>query len=185
MLDLVQIQNFRKIDRLELKELNKINVFLGGYGSVKTSILEAIYILTMGGNPEAILHLNSQRGFDNNAANLRYLFTDKDITKKIVIENNEGKVTISNKKPSGSMKVSKNISKDETGSLYIPDENPFNGIEVNYLDDYIKRQYLLDLDGGLEQKVSKGVNTSEAPSYETITNSLHRSSSYLYVNKEI
>ena len=42
----ITIDNFRGIDHLEVKEFAPINVFVGGNNIGKTSILEAIFLLS-------------------------------------------------------------------------------------------------------------------------------------------
>ena len=47
----LEIKNFRGIDRLVMDDFSRVNVFLGQNGSGKSSILEAILMLTGMSNP--------------------------------------------------------------------------------------------------------------------------------------
>ena len=44
MLEFIQIQNFRSIEKLTIEGFRKLNVFIGQANTGKTSVLEAIYI---------------------------------------------------------------------------------------------------------------------------------------------
>jgi len=63
MITEVKIQNFRGIKSLELKDLSKVNIFVGGNSVGKTSILEAICCAASGGAPNTALSISRQRGF--------------------------------------------------------------------------------------------------------------------------
>lgn len=69
------IENFRGFDKVELKNFSKINLILGRNNSGKTSILEAVFLLTGMSNPSLPDNINRFRGIRTvNADNLKYLF---------------------------------------------------------------------------------------------------------------
>lgn len=57
----VSISNFRGITHLEVNSLSRINLLVGPNNVGKTSILEAIFLLT-GSNPDIVLRVNAIRG---------------------------------------------------------------------------------------------------------------------------
>jgi len=59
----LKISNFRGIDYAELKEMKRLNIIVGKNNSGKTSILEAIFILSGMSNPELLLNINNLRNF--------------------------------------------------------------------------------------------------------------------------
>jgi hypothetical protein len=65
MLDSLTIQNFRGFDHFEISGLNRITLLTGKNNSGKTSVLEAIWCATAGGNPLPFLSLNPVRGIQS------------------------------------------------------------------------------------------------------------------------
>ena len=64
MLSQLRIGNFRLFEDLQIDELERINLF-GGLNNVgKTSLLEAVFLLSGGGNPHLAFRLNAFRGLD-------------------------------------------------------------------------------------------------------------------------
>jgi len=59
----VKIQHFRGVDNLEINNLQKINLIYGKSTCIKTSILEAIYLLCNYMYPHSILDIARVRGF--------------------------------------------------------------------------------------------------------------------------
>jgi energy-coupling factor transporter ATP-binding protein EcfA2 len=59
--DLV-IENFRAFKRLEMRGLGRVNLLVGANESGKTSVLEAIHLLTTPGNIQAFWWIGGQRG---------------------------------------------------------------------------------------------------------------------------
>lgn len=53
-LDWIRIENFRAISKLELKDLSRINVFIGKNGVGKSTVLEAIYLNTTWGGRDLL-----------------------------------------------------------------------------------------------------------------------------------
>ena len=73
-LEQLKITNFRGFDSLEIDGLSKVNLFVGKNNSGKTSILEALFL--MSGMPYTDLPsvINSFRGFGEAEDALKYLF---------------------------------------------------------------------------------------------------------------
>lgn len=61
MLKSVKIQNYRGIKNAEIKDLDRINIFIGRNGSGKSSILEALYLLRSGINNTSLIPEYSNR----------------------------------------------------------------------------------------------------------------------------
>ena len=55
------IENFRGLKRFELKDVGKINIFLGRNGIGKTSLLEALWLMTGGHDAELMKQLDEHR----------------------------------------------------------------------------------------------------------------------------
>ena len=72
----ITIDNFRGIDHLEVKEFAPINVFVGGNNIGKTSILEAIFLLSGMSNLPLSIQINRARGISSpqQQMGIRYLF---------------------------------------------------------------------------------------------------------------
>ena len=51
MLDRLRIRNYRVFGNLEVTRLSRVNVVAGGNNAGKTSLLEALFLLSGGGNP--------------------------------------------------------------------------------------------------------------------------------------
>jgi len=58
----ITIENFRGIKHLELEDLKKINLFVGKNNSRKTTVLEALFLLTGATNPRLPININIFRG---------------------------------------------------------------------------------------------------------------------------
>lgn len=54
MLERVKIKNFRRFRELEISPATRINVITGSNNAGKTSLLEAIFLLSSGGNPTGV-----------------------------------------------------------------------------------------------------------------------------------
>ena len=80
----LKISNFRGIDYAELKEMKRLNIIVGKNNSGKTSILEAIFILSGMSNPELLLNINNLRNFQLiNDYDFKYIFNDLNLEKAI------------------------------------------------------------------------------------------------------
>lgn len=62
MINSIEIQGFRGFERFEMTDLGLVNLLVGRNNSGKTSVLEAIYLLTSKGDPQAIWQLLWRRG---------------------------------------------------------------------------------------------------------------------------
>ena len=61
MLERIQIKNFRALRDVEIDDLARINLIGGRNNAGKTSLLEALFLLSTAGNPRAILNTNLVR----------------------------------------------------------------------------------------------------------------------------
>ena len=77
----IEIKNFRGIDHLKINDLSRVNVFVGQNNSGKSSILEAIHLLTGMSNPDMPLNLNRirTRNYYSNFKDIFYLFHNMDV----------------------------------------------------------------------------------------------------------
>ena len=82
--DELLISNFRGIDRAELKELKSVNLIVGHNNSGKTSILEAIFLLSGMSNPELLQIINDTRGLQlKNDNDFKYIFNNLNLKQPI------------------------------------------------------------------------------------------------------
>lgn len=58
----VSIQNYRKLKNIEIKNLKRVNIFAGLNNNGKTSILEAVYLVTRLNNLQSLIDLEKFRG---------------------------------------------------------------------------------------------------------------------------
>lgn len=63
MFESVHIENFRAVKSADIENLKQINVFFGKNNCGKTSILEAIFLLSGISNPLLPLNINAMRGY--------------------------------------------------------------------------------------------------------------------------
>jgi len=77
----LEINNFRGIKHLSIDEFSRVNVFLGQNNSGKSSVLEAIHMLTGMSNPDTPQNLNRirSRNFYTVFNDIFYLFHNMDI----------------------------------------------------------------------------------------------------------
>ena len=84
----ITIKNFRGIDDLEIKDFASINIFVGKNNVGKTSILEAIFLLSGMSNLPLALQINGRRGVQTHQQEdgLRYLFHNMSLDKQVSIK---------------------------------------------------------------------------------------------------
>lgn len=63
MIDLLEIENFRGFEHLELKNFKRINILVGDNGTGKTTFLEALFLAT-GRGPEQGVSFRPLRGLE-------------------------------------------------------------------------------------------------------------------------
>lgn len=93
MLTSAHIRNYRKLRDLEIPELRRINVFTGSNGSGKTSLLEALFLLSRGGDPNDLMngHIVRNEFFDTSTRTVpprtlwKSLFSGLDDSREIAI----------------------------------------------------------------------------------------------------
>ena len=61
----VTVRNFRVLDELTVEQLSRVNLVAGQNSSGKTSLLEALFFLSGGGNPQMALNANIIRSADS------------------------------------------------------------------------------------------------------------------------
>lgn len=71
----LEIKNFRGIKKLEIEDLSRVNLFMGKNNSGKSSILEAIFLLTGQYNPQLIINIDTFRNLAHNEEDdFRFVF---------------------------------------------------------------------------------------------------------------
>lgn len=84
----ITINNFRGFDLLEINGFAKINLFVGANNVGKTSILEALFMLSGLANPWVLNRVNSLRSSTSGTSldNARYAFHNVDLEKSPLLE---------------------------------------------------------------------------------------------------
>ena len=90
MLERMAIKNFRVFRELNVEKLGSINLFTGRNNTGKTTLLEAMFLLSGAGNPEMAVNTNVLRGSDGNdvqpaAPRWKELFANLDVSKAITL----------------------------------------------------------------------------------------------------
>lgn len=79
----IEINNFRGFDHLKVDNFSNVNLFLGGNNVGKTSVLEAIFLLTGMSNPSMPPRVNALRNLKGDEPdNLKLLFHNMNLVKK-------------------------------------------------------------------------------------------------------
>lgn len=94
MLERVHIRNFRNLHDVEASGLSRINLIGGRNNSGKTSLLEALFLLSSAGNPQVVLNANLIRGINPEGTVItvgtehlwRQLFADLEMDRNIDID---------------------------------------------------------------------------------------------------
>ncbi|MGL5272633.1 MAG: AAA family ATPase [Phocaeicola sp.] len=80
------INNFRGFDYIKVENLGQVNLFLGKNCSGKSSLLEAIFLLTGLGNPQSVKKITAVRcDKEGELFNLKYLFHKANIDNLVVL----------------------------------------------------------------------------------------------------
>lgn len=83
----LEINRFRGFDRLEVKDLSCVNVFVGANNVGKTSILESVFLLSGLSNPLLAARVNHRRSFvGNDLDSVRYLFHNVDLSRPPLLQ---------------------------------------------------------------------------------------------------
>ena len=79
----IEIKNFRGIENLEIKDLGRVNVFLGQNNSGKSTVLESLLLMIGMSNPDLPQALNRIRARNNfsGVADVRYMFNNLVLTR--------------------------------------------------------------------------------------------------------
>ena len=87
----IEITNFRGIDHLTIDDFSRVNVFLGQNNTGKSTILEAISLLTGMGNPDSPLNMNRirARNLFSPFKDLYYLFHNMDVKTPSIISSEQ------------------------------------------------------------------------------------------------
>ena len=94
MLEFIQIQNFRSIEKLTIEGFRKLNVFIGQANTGKTSVLEAIYIC-LRENPDSLSALLKIRDMERReVGQFDGLFYNYDINRTIKLLSPKANVEI-------------------------------------------------------------------------------------------
>lgn len=190
----VSIQNFRGIRRLDIKDLNTINVFVGDNATGKTAVLDAIYILINPNNPELPLKTNDWRNIMPFTSSFwRSLFYDFDFNNEIqlIAETTKDKrevsikakrsisdVVVSNQSSNGEPKASSSLEKAVVGLdiVFQIDKSKYkSAIEQKSLNEA-----KLDPDKSYEEQLQGNYQNSK-----TYANEIDLSAKFDAVNQEI
>ena len=88
----VTIENFRGITSLEIDDFKKVNLFVGKNNCGKTTVLEALFLLTGPVNAELPLRINAFRGYSIIEENSwRLIFNNLNVDKYITIKGKQTK----------------------------------------------------------------------------------------------
>lgn len=83
----VEISNFRSIDNAKLEKLGQVNLIVGKNNSGKTSLLEAMFVLSGMSNPELLLSINAFRSLKlTNDNDFKYIFNNLNIEQSIELK---------------------------------------------------------------------------------------------------
>ncbi len=88
MLKRLQIRNFRGFNALKIDQLSGINLIVGKNNSGKTSLLEAIFLLSGAGNAQMAINDNVIRGLESGVVSTsepfwKQLFSNLDMGRSI------------------------------------------------------------------------------------------------------
>jgi len=131
MYDSIKLENFRSFEELSISGLKRVNLFVGKNNAGKTSILEAIELLSANGYPTALLKISRRREERVYLATEERLRVDVDIRHLFMGHQLEENLWLRISGQSGSKKrflkcciVENTIS--QQGVLYNSDDDPLN-----------------------------------------------------------
>ena len=116
----LQVRNFRAVDDLNVERMSRINLVTGRNNSGKTTLLEAVFLLSSGGNAHVALKASAIRGADLAAAPAvaetfwKPMFTALDISRTVEIAGRH--------KSLGSLSL--NIALERSDTVELPFEDP-------------------------------------------------------------
>ena len=95
----LNISNFRGIEKLEITDLKRVNLFVGKNNCGKTSVLEALFLLSGMSNPQLSVNIHSFRDLIlDNDEDFSFMFKDLDFKNPIkisgLLDNKERKLII-------------------------------------------------------------------------------------------
>ncbi len=157
MFDNIEIERFRGIRHSQIQGLNRINLFFGKNNSGKSSLLDAVFIITGLSNPKLPLNVNILRNYLKlDRSDMMLNFYSLDASKPIVIraENEESRMlSISMME---SVKNDVDLLNDRNNALSIDVESVY-GLSLDcQIDDVFFQSSILfsqNNDGGLVQNV--------------------------------
>ena len=121
MLNSIQIRNYRILRELDVDGLSRINLIAGRNNSGKTSLLEAIFLLSGAGNPQLVISVNVAREVDVDLFLWAELFSDLDVNRSIEVCGDHASL--------GSLTL--NIGLEDAGSIQVPLDSPETGSMSN------------------------------------------------------
>ncbi|HVB02885.1 MAG TPA: AAA family ATPase [Chitinophagaceae bacterium] len=135
------IKNFRGIRNCTISNLTRVTLILGKNNSGKSSILEAIFLLSGAGNPLFAVNVDNFRGLIHNENNdFRFIFYNLSEHSKIEIKGDQFDHTnfisleISPKMRTSNSQIKTSTPNINTGlpnALTIDDKEPINGIDYS------------------------------------------------------
>jgi AAA15 family ATPase/GTPase len=164
----ISIKNFRGIKESAIEDLSMINVFLGKNNCGKSSILEAIFLLTGQYNPQLILNIDIFRNLRHNEANdFRFIFYQLDykhtpeVNADMFSENSKRKIKIRPKNiiQRAESKITKFNAKDYGSETDTAVQENVSGLDI-FSEVKGKQSTNKALKGGIS--LDQSLNTREA-----------------------
>lgn len=112
----LKIENFKVFSSISVEKFSRVNVFFGKNNSGKSTLMEAVFLLMGGGNPELLLRCNHFRGYPK-IGDFTYFFHDTE-TSAIPLISAEGDEALFHRELS--------IKQDDSGPLKIRVNNSEN-----------------------------------------------------------
>lgn len=135
MFESIRVRNFRALRDLEVGPLRRVNLIAGKNNSGKSSLLEAIFLLTCAGNPQIAVNPNVIRGIDSGVglpqagmlpagerAPWQEIFSDLDMSRSIEVTGHYG--------PLGQLEVSITSERPTTTDIPLgPSDVPITNLQ--------------------------------------------------------